>query len=82
MSRPCRSCQKRRPHPVLDALDEIVRILTAPETPVSNLAKALNLLDAELDLRDGRVALLDPEGRLTSSPAPARASRRKRRRPF
>ena len=62
--------EKRRPHPVLDALDEIVRILTAPETPVSNLAKALDLLDAELDLRDGRVALLDPEGRLTPVAGP------------
>jgi Nif-specific regulatory protein len=58
--------EKRRTHPVLDALDEIVAILTTPETLVANLAKALDLLDAELDLRDGRVALLDPEGRLTA----------------
>ena len=62
--------EKRRPHPVLDALDEIVAILTAEETLVSNLAKALDLLDAELDLRDGRVAMLDPEGRLTAVAGP------------
>ena len=62
--------EKRQTHPVLDALDEIVRILTAPETLASNLAKALDLLDAELEFRDGRVAVLDTEGRLTPVAGP------------